>query len=912
MEQFLALKASAGSGKTFALTIRYISLLLLGARPKEILTLTFTNKAATQMASRIYETLLALGDDEAIIEAIKYETKLSKNEILQKKDNLIQKYISDELAIYTIDKFINKVLREFSGYIGINDDFNIKFDDEELLVYKFLISLNEKQFDTLISFAYTENKKLNSIVDIFKILNEKNEKLEVIEYSMESYLAVKEAILEDANKIKEFILKSELSNSAYKAVDFKNIEELLEKGKTWLTKESLNEFSYFKKANIPIEYDEILIDLKKKITLYFQISQSYTLKNLFNIYENFTNFRDSYNKKRNSLEFSDITNIVYKLLKTHIEKDFLYFRLDTKYNHILIDEFQDTSTLQFKILFSLIDEIISGNPEVFKTFFYVGDTKQSIYRFRGGTKELFDYVADLFNPMLEVKLLDTNYRSSKNIVEFVNNTFKPLSNYQYDKQKVNSSIDGFVEVLEVSNEKEEFYGEIYKKVQELLDKKVEPNNIAILTYTNADVLAIFEYLKQKIPSLDLVTEMTSKLINQINVKAVINGIKYLYFKQDIYKVNFNSLLGRDYFKSFDFSCDIKNEDVASVVKKLSFYFDIVDENVIKLIELSNSFESIVDFIYEIDKDDTPMVSKNTKGLTILTIFKSKGLEFDTVIVCDKITKKSPDRSSLLFEYENIELQKIYYKKQKRENFDSFYDSALKKEKKLVIADELNILYVALTRAKNNMIILKKQKNSVFEYLDNLDKQKKGILYIKPKKQSYQSSKTQLLYTPLNLGYQDKSKKQEEETSNLKARYFGIATHFCLEMMKDFSFKSLDKAIEISKNKYDNFLNLKEFNDIYNRIQHLLNDETFINIVKNSNFTKEQSLIFNGEHKIIDLFVQNDKGYFIFDYKTTNKSSSSHIDQVQNYVNAIKDITKEQNVYGYLIYLHRTNMELVKI
>ena len=128
MQEFLALKASAGSGKTFALTVRYISLLLLDASPKEILTLTFTNKAAAQMAERIYDTLLSLGEDEAILDAVVIETELSKIEVMNKKDEIIKKFISSELSIYTIDKFINKILREFSGYIGINNDFEIKFD----------------------------------------------------------------------------------------------------------------------------------------------------------------------------------------------------------------------------------------------------------------------------------------------------------------------------------------------------------------------------------------------------------------------------------------------------------------------------------------------------------------------------------------------------------------------------------------------------------------------------------------------------------------------------------------------------------------------------------------------------------------------------------------------------------------
>ena len=914
MQQFLALKASAGSGKTFALTVRYISLLLLDANPKEILTLTFTNKAAAQMSQRIYDTLLTLGSDKDILDAIVQQTSLTIQNIMDKKDSMITNFITSELAIYTIDKFINKILREFSGYIGINDDFNLKFDDEELLLYKFLISLDEKQFNTLISFSHSENKKLNSIVELFKILIDKNEILETIDYPQGSFEAVRVAILEDANIIKNFIDKSSVSKSGYNAVDFKNIDQLLDKGKTWLTKDSLSEFSYFKKAKPPQELDDNLKNLKQNITLYYQIQESFTLKNLFTIFEDFKKFRKSYNASRNALEFNDITNIVYELLQNYIDKDFLYFRLDTKYNHILIDEFQDTSTLQFKILQHLVNEIISGNPEVFKTFFYVGDTKQSIYRFRGGTKELFDYVADIFNPMLNVQLLDTNYRSSKNVVEFVNNIFNNISNYPYDLQKVNSKKDGFMQITTLGNNENDIYEEIYLKVEDLLKSGIETSNIAILTYTNKDVLNIYEYLKQKLPNLNIVTEMTSKLINQTNVKAVINAVKYLYFKEDIYRVNFNSIVGFDYFEKFSFNYNITTNDITNIVKNLSYYYNIVDENVLKLIELCKSYESIVDFVYDIDKDDTAIVSNAQNGLQILTVFKSKGLEFDTVLVLDRITRKNPDRASLLFEYENIDLKKIYYKRAKRENLDKYYEEALTKEKKLVIGDELNILYVALTRAKNNLIVFKKAKNSVFDYLGDLKVMTKGILYITPScsTQIEKELDIQVTYNPVNLGYQEKVKKSLDEDSNLKAKYFGMATHYCLEMMKDFTSKSLNTAIFMTQNKYSNLLIQKEFDDIYNRVDILIKNTEFQNLILNSNFTKEQSLIFDGEHKIIDLLIQKDDEYIVVDYKTTIDKSYQHNIQVSKYVEAIKDIVKNQNVKGYIVYLHFDTIEIIKV
>jgi exodeoxyribonuclease V beta subunit len=914
MKSYLALKASAGSGKTFALTVRYISLLLLDSDPSEILTLTFTNKAAAQMNQRIYDTLISLGEDDAVLNAICEQTALTKKRILAKKESLIQSYLQSELAIYTIDKFVNKILREFSGYVGINDDFSIEFDDEELLLYKFLLSLDEEQFGDLIKFASIENKKFQSIVELFKILGEKSESLETLalqnnEYRYDTLQVIKSKVLEHALKIKDFMDQSNISKSGLNAVDFEDIETLLDKGKTWLTKESLSEFTYFKKAKPPLELDKDLQEIKKYLGIYFQIGEAITLEHLFKIFQDYQNFRDKYNKKRNSLEFGDITTIVYQLMDKHIQKDFIYFRLDTKYNHILIDEFQDTSTIQFKILYHLIEEIISGDPEIFKTFFYVGDVKQSIYRFRGGQKELFDYVSEIFSPMLEVDLLDTNYRSSQNVVEFVNTIFERLPNYKYDHQKVASEKQGYVEVLESEND--DIYETLYKKLEMLLDEGVDEENIAILTYTNNDVLEVYEYFKSKKPTLNIVTEMTSKLINQQNVNAAINGVKYLYFKEEIYKANFHTLRGCSFDKAFDFSINIENNTIQTIVKKLCEYYQIIDDNVLRFIELVSKYDGIVDFVYNIDKDDTPIVSKSKNGLSILTIFKSKGLEFDTVFVLDRLSRKNADRSSLLFDYDGIEIQKIYYKKSGRDNFDPYYNEAVQREKKLVIADELNILYVALTRAKNNMIVLKKSKSSVFEYLGDLKVQQVGELYIAPKKDTRIDQKEQVTYTPMYLGYQEKD-QTEEESDTILVRYFGIATHYCLEMMERFDQISLDKTFFMIQNRFSNILNISQFDEIYARINNLIHDTQFQALIQGCEFTKEQPIIYQGEHKIIDLLLEKDEQYIVIDYKTTSEQSDAHKEQVSTYKEAIEKITKYGSIKGYVVYLAQDKTKIIEV
>ncbi|MCG3679056.1 RecB-like helicase [Aliarcobacter butzleri] len=911
MKNYLALKASAGSGKTFALTVRYICLLLLGAKPNEILTLTFTNKAANEMSERIYKTLLTLGDDEAYLNAIENEVNLSKEEILGKKNILIKQFSNANLSIFTIDKFVNKILREFCGYIGISDDFEIKNDDIEKLSYEFLKSLNEKDFQTLIDLSFYEKKKFNSIFELFKTILEKNEDIEIINIDASLIELQKENILKEAFKIKESILScANASNSAKNAVDFETFEDLF--GRTWLEKENFEDYSYFKKcANESNKND--FFKLKEELSIYYKIRAGFSLNKIFEVYLKFRDFKFDFNKNKNYLEFNDISNLVYDLLSTKIDKDFLYFRLDSNYSHILIDEFQDTSLLQYKILEPLIDEILSGDVTKFKTFFYVGDTKQSIYRFRGGKRELFDYVANT-NKILEVEVLNTNYRSCENVINFVNELFLNLPNYEYFKQE-SVRTNGYVEVVvDTAFEEDEKFVNVAKKIEELLQSGVNFNDIAILTYTNDDVLSLYYYLKQKFPSIKISTEMTSKLINQQNVKAVINAIKYIYFKEEIYKENLNAIIGNKLLTTLDLEIVLDEISVQEVIKELSKKLKIIDENIIKLIEVSSSFNNIVDFVYEIDKLEAIMENSESKGLQILTIFKSKGLEFHTVILLDRIKRKNVDKSSLLFDYENLELKNIFYKIKGYENFNEDYKKAIEKEKKLSLEDEINILYVAMTRAKNNMIIFKKEKSSVFDIL-NMNVCKIGKIINSSNLVKNIEEKSIISYTPLNLGTQEKQivKEKELKENHLHSRYFGLATHYCLEMLNNFSFNDLKYTLNLARTRFSNYLSDKDFTDIENRLAHLINNDFFKFLITNSVLTSEQSLIYKEELKIIDLLIYKDDTYYILDYKTTKEElDEEHKNQVLYYKEAIKEIFKTSNVKSYLVYLKMDNCLMYEI
>jgi ATP-dependent exoDNAse (exonuclease V) beta subunit len=221
--------------------------------------------------------------------------------------------------------------------------------------------------------------------------------------------------------------------------------------------------------------------------------------------------------------------------------------------------------------------------------------------------------------------------------------------------------------------------------------------------------------------------------------------------------------------------------------------------------------------------------------------------------------------------------------------------------------------VALTRAKNNMIIFKKVKSSVFDIL-NMKPVQIGTIIESQNISKIHKEIEKISYIPLDLGTQEKqiSKEKEYEEDYLKAKYFGIATHYCLEMMDDFKIDNLNFCLNLAKTRYSNYLDENDFFDIKNRITLLINDEKFSFLIKDSKFITEQSLVYKEEIKIIDLLLFKDNNYYIIDYKTTKEKSTEHITQVSYYKKAIKDIFKTQNVFSYLVYLQKDEISFLEV
>ncbi|MCV6608637.1 MAG: UvrD-helicase domain-containing protein, partial [Campylobacterales bacterium] len=225
---YLAVEASAGSGKTFTLAIRYISLLFLDVDPRKILALTFTNKASGEMNERIINILFDLENREIELVELVKNTGISKAKILEKKDDVLEKFLAINSKIMTIDKFFNQILRTFSLYVGLMPDFEITEEDENELFKEFLKELDEKNLlSDLVYLSVIEDMKETKITEIYRTLHDKkiNSEYEKIDYSLKGYLETEiEKVL---GNMKSFIENCPNNTKAMNsAFDVSSIEEL--------------------------------------------------------------------------------------------------------------------------------------------------------------------------------------------------------------------------------------------------------------------------------------------------------------------------------------------------------------------------------------------------------------------------------------------------------------------------------------------------------------------------------------------------------------------------------------------------------------------------------------------------------------------------------------------------------------
>ncbi|MCQ2637550.1 RecB-like helicase [Helicobacter pylori] len=938
--QCMALKASAGSGKTFALSVRFLALLFKGANPSEILTLTFTKKATAEMKERILDYLKILQKEnleseekeksQNILKELEEKYHLNPDLVQNSAQKIYQRFLNAEIRISTIDAFFQSILRKFCWFVGLSANFEVNEDTkahQQQLNEGFLSALNNGQLEELSVFiaqclsydSYTSD----SILERLRFLKNK---LYLFDPNKKEPAFDEEGFLKKLRDLNHQIQNIETaSDRAKTAIKCDSFRVFLNSSLTWLEKKS--EYLHFKKLKNEIptlesECEEIENDLKR----YYEARETA----IFKKFPKFIQLYDKATSKIQTLDFDAIKDKAHALLNGYEEMpaEFFYFRLDSKIAHILIDEFQDTSLNDYKILAPFIDEIKAGIGQAkwHRSVFFVGDVKQSIYAFRGSFSSLFESVSkDFYHNNLQF-----NHRSAPLIINYVNTIFKKA--YQnsptayleqkYPKASNNKHVtDGYVKVSLVADERELLLDQVLQEAQNLLDHHIDPKDITILCATNDDALEIKNYLQEHLSEIYPSTESSTRLSQFVESKIIKNALEYAlaeepykpFYKHSVLKLA--GYLHDDVIALAGFNP--KKESVAGFVWKVMEQFELYGEPAQSCLELAVGCEDADGFLEKLEAK--AIASSHSKGAQIMTIHKSKGMQFPYVIVCERLGNPNSSHSNqLLEEYDGAELLRLYYRMKNREVVDKDYARALDKEEAAKNHEEINVYYVAFTRAELGLIVVAKDKKeskkesknkTMREKLDLAPLEEGEIMpVISPQKEPLITS---VVIKPHAYGEQVQEIEEEpesdyEKNNDQEAINFGIALHKGLEYQ--YAYNIPKKSVLEYLNYHHGFYGL-DHQALEESLELFENDAEIQVLFKNHALRGEAAFLFEGVVSRIDVLLwDRGQNLCVLDYKSSQNYQQSHKAQVSHYAAFLKTQAPHFKIQAGIIYAHKRLLE----
>ena len=538
---FTILKASAGSGKTYCLAERFVQFLLSGKIPqnhlRNILAITFSNNAAKEMKERILSWLkdIYFGDADKTKELLEV-VSLKKEHLAAKAGAMIDEILKHytEFQVKTIDSFMTSIYKASAINLGYSPDFDIVMAPENIMAYafnRFLRGVREKTpeaefLDKLLeiilenrggesAYLWDPSKDfLEETVELYHKLSGIVKEPKIVDPE-KKIRAIKGEIRDTVEGLNRFIEKSGLTKSKgssfYKILEIvrgNNFPDLIDKGLANVPViKSKKEGDMVGYERISEQWDLLGYKIRKYVGLYAMTYYGPYVRT----YSAFKDILEKVKKREGTVFIHDINKKLSEYLDQEIVPD-VYFRIGETVYHYLIDEFQDTSPIQWANLFPLIDNSLSQGGSLFA----VGDTKQAIYGFRNADYEIMKRLESknpFFSGLHHVKELEINYRSLERVVDFSKAFFqKVISNHDRYREAARRSglIDyeqkvkedhrgkGYVEIIRC--EKKEDEPTEKQKIQELIRNLIQRgyscSDIAILAYRNEDVVNITTWLNE--------------------------------------------------------------------------------------------------------------------------------------------------------------------------------------------------------------------------------------------------------------------------------------------------------------------------------------------------------------------------------------------------------------------------------
>lgn len=1046
------LKASAGTGKTYRLSLEYIANIIKGVDFNEIVVMTFTKKATAEIKERIFDFTYQVAFEKGMWEDLEknienlYRIKnIDKTKLQQVYFKMLKN--KEDIRIYTIDGFTNRIFKTaIAPTLGIFNFETIDQEKEEFYEEVFTKILGSK--DLFEQFKYIidekgERKNVSTYVEFIKNLTNLQKEYLLAERFVQEVKNVELTIsfVEDLDRafkyfeiavnkknderekkknsrekmeyfMKEFIHKI---YSNFKEIDNKSevqdIEKIREKAEK-VSKEWEKLFNTIKDGEIGTFSHGVklknsktcpIVDELKEIRENYEIFMKGLSKYLIEtkIVEGHNKVKEVANKifelvekekiQNKRFTHDDISTYTYKFIfdeklnfvKDNKPTDEFMDLIGGKIETIMIDEFQDTSILQFKILKLLMSDA--------KNIICVGDKKQSIYSWRGGEKALFEKLETIIDGKVET--LGKSFRSYKEVIENVNKIYENYRNdWQYDTvsyredadyqrgyfeyninpidengdEKIVNSYENIIETLKSGKVKN--YGKscIICRTNNHLDeiaKRLNEENIPYTLTSNASLIEHegvkplyrlikfflyenFQYLLEFMRS-DLIgglnnhvkyilenKEMILKYINskenetyQEFVNKNIENLELQKYKEiDILERNnrsFSKIL-MDLKELKELSLNLNGKDkkenfskeIINKFEVLNYYNTNSDlKNIFNFFNIMKSYNNLYEFIAEMEEDKekiTQVSSQDVDAVNLMTVHKSKGLEFDTVFYYRRDKKSEQDRRNLISyveydktfdnvtdflvmlpEYKKILLEGKYYK----------LEQELKQKEKI---EEINNDYVALTRAKKNLILNFDVRNN--EYRNELankliekygsDSEYSQGEIVEDEKQNIVNNNIELTEI---MGYFEDNKEDSTKYSSYKTdlegefrRKQGLAMHYYFEhILNDIE---NDKKIAKSAylNRYGNMLGKENLIKLLERMNKFIDNNKEIYNPKHTIYTEFEIFDNEGNKKIIDRMNidEQNKKIWIYDYKTGHEPQEKEYyhEQLENYKKLLAEKT----------------------